>query len=53
MISFLEAENRLLIGGCRKKCLSILKALRDSHLDLPGKGNCNEILSVTVIVRVP
>ena len=29
VISFLEAENRLLIGGCRRKCLSILKTLRD------------------------
>ncbi len=36
VISFFEAENRLLIGGCRRKCLSILKALRDNHLDLPG-----------------
>ena len=29
VISFLEAENRLLIGGCRRKSLSILKTLRD------------------------
>ncbi|CAG2112746.1 unnamed protein product [Medioppia subpectinata] len=36
VLSFLEAENRLLQGGCRKKCLSILKTLRDRHLDLPG-----------------
>jgi len=37
VLSFLEAENRLLQGGCRKKCLSILKTLRDRHLDLPGQ----------------
>lgn len=36
VLSFWEAENRLLYGGCRKKCLSILKTLRDRHLDLPG-----------------
>ncbi|GAB0094045.1 Protein mab-21 [Sergentomyia squamirostris] len=36
IMSFREAENRLLYGGCRKKCLSILKTLRDRHLDLPG-----------------
>ncbi|XP_014208686.1 protein mab-21-like [Copidosoma floridanum] len=32
VLSFSEAENRLLQGGCRKRCLSILKALRDRHL---------------------
>uniref|UniRef100_A0A1B0C964 Uncharacterized protein n=2 Tax=Lutzomyia longipalpis TaxID=7200 RepID=A0A1B0C964_LUTLO len=37
IMSFREAENRLLYGGCRKKCLSILKTLRDRHLDLPGE----------------
>merc|ERR1712045_374834 len=36
VISFFEAENRLLQGGCRRRCLSILKTLRDQHLDLPG-----------------
>ncbi|KAH9421894.1 putative nucleotidyltransferase MAB21L1 isoform X1 [Dermatophagoides pteronyssinus] len=37
VLSFLEAENRLLQqNGYRKKCLSILKTLRDRHLDLPG-----------------
>lgn len=36
VLSFAEAENRLLQGGCRKKCLSLLKTLRDRHLDLPG-----------------
>ncbi|XP_074650389.1 protein mab-21-like 2 [Tubulanus polymorphus] len=37
VISFIDAENRLMHGGCRKKCLSILKALRDRHLDVPGQ----------------
>ena len=36
VLNFGEAENRLLQGGCRSKCLSILKCLRDRHLDLPG-----------------
>ncbi|GBO21644.1 Protein mab-21, partial [Araneus ventricosus] len=36
VLNFCEAENRLLQGGCRKKCLSILKTLKDRHLELPG-----------------
>ncbi|TMW44572.1 hypothetical protein DOY81_010348, partial [Sarcophaga bullata] len=36
VLSFFEAENRLLQGGCRRRLLSILKTLRDRHLDLPG-----------------
>lgn len=36
VLSFLDAENRLLQGGCRKRCLSILKTFRDRHFDLPG-----------------
>ena len=37
VISFLQAENMLLQGGCRRKCLSILRTLRDRHLDLAGR----------------
>ncbi|KAK7156656.1 putative nucleotidyltransferase MAB21L1 [Siphateles boraxobius] len=37
VLQFAEAENRLLLGGCRKKCLSLLKTLRDRHLELPGQ----------------
>ena len=37
VISFLAAETMLLQGGCRRRCLSILRTLRDRHLDLPGK----------------
>jgi len=36
VISFTEAEKQLLVGGARKRCLSILKALRDRHLDIQG-----------------
>lgn len=36
VVSFLQAESILLAGGCRRKCLSILKTIRDRHLDLPG-----------------
>ncbi|GJQ75179.1 putative Mab-21 protein [Trypoxylus dichotomus] len=36
VLSFFEAENKLLMVGCRRRCLSILKTLRDRHLDLPG-----------------
>ena len=37
VMNFHISENLLLQGGCRRKCLSILKALRDKHLDLAGK----------------
>ncbi|KAJ1114215.1 hypothetical protein NDU88_002454 [Pleurodeles waltl] len=37
VLQFAEAENRLQMGGCRKKCLSVLKTLRDRHLELPGQ----------------
>lgn len=33
VISFTEAEDRLLQDGTRRKCLALLKALRDRHLD--------------------
>merc|ERR1711920_163664 len=36
IISLHEAENLLLVGGARKKVLSILKTIRDRHLDLQG-----------------
>jgi hypothetical protein len=37
VISFAEAEEKLLNHVNRRKCLSILKTLRDRHLDLPGQ----------------
>lgn len=36
VLSFNEAENKVLQGASRKKCLSILKTLRDRNLELPG-----------------
>lgn len=36
VLSFLDAENRLMYGGSRRRTLAILKTLRDRHLDLPG-----------------
>lgn len=37
VISFAEAEDKLLVGLNRRKCMSILKTLRDRHLNLPGQ----------------
>ena len=37
VISFSEVQKMLLLGGARKKCLSILKTLRDRHLDVTGE----------------
>ena len=37
VLSFSEAEESLLSGGCRKLCVSLLKALADKHFDIPGK----------------
>jgi len=36
IINFNEAENILLVGGSRRKCLSMLKTMRDRHLDVQG-----------------
>ncbi|XP_060877314.1 protein mab-21-like [Metopolophium dirhodum] len=41
VMSFVDVENRLMYGGCRKRCLSVLKTLRDRHLDLPGNPVTN------------
>jgi hypothetical protein len=46
VLSFIEAENRLLVGGCRRKCLSILKTLRDRHLDIPANPVTTYIMKV-------
>ncbi|XP_034395512.1 LOW QUALITY PROTEIN: protein mab-21-like 2 [Cyclopterus lumpus] len=37
VLQFSEAENRLLMAGCRRSALSVLKTLRDRHLELPGQ----------------
>merc|ERR1712228_477251 len=49
VISFFEAENRLLQGGCRRRCLSILKTLRDGHLELPANPITSYILKTLVL----
>lgn len=36
VLSFTDAEELLLSGGCRKLCLSMLKALCDKHLNITG-----------------
>eukprot|EP00093_Oithona_nana_P011655 11655.XXX_626230_627660_1 [CDS] Oithona nana genome sequencing. len=49
VISFTEVENRLLTGGCRRKVLSLLKTLRDHHLELPGNPITSYILKTLVL----
>lgn len=49
VMSFTEVESRLLFGGCRRKCLSILKTLRDRHLDLPGNPVTNYHIKTLVL----
>lgn len=49
VIGFTEVENRLFYGGCRRKVLSILKTLRDQHLDLPGNPVTNYIIKSIVL----
>lgn len=46
---FTEAEDRLLTQGCRKKCLSILKTLRDRHLELAGNPVSSFVLKTLVL----
>ncbi|KAK0183497.1 hypothetical protein PV327_001534 [Microctonus hyperodae] len=41
VLSFADAETRLLQSGCRRRCLSILKTLRDQHLNLPSNPITN------------
>jgi hypothetical protein len=49
IISFTDAENRLLNGGGRHKCLSILKSLIDRHLQLPGNPINNYVIKALVL----
>ena len=48
-LSFLEAENRLLTGGSRRKCLSILKSIRDRNLDLTGNPITGYVLKTLLL----
>jgi len=49
IISLHEAENLLLVGGARKKVLSILKTIRDRHLDLQGNPVSMLVLQTLVL----
>lgn len=49
IISLHEAENLLLVGGARKKCLSMLKTIRDRHLDLQGNPVSTFVLQTLVL----
>ncbi|KAL1460156.1 hypothetical protein WDU94_012093 [Cyamophila willieti] len=49
VMSFLEVEKRLLFGGCRRKCLSVLKTLRNRHLDLPGNPISNYCMKTLLL----
>jgi hypothetical protein len=49
IISFSDAEDKLIVGGTRRKCLSILKTLRDRHLELPGQPVNNQILKILLL----
>lgn len=49
VISFLDAEDKLLVGGTRRKCLSILKTIRDRHLDLPGQPITSSVIKALVL----
>lgn len=49
VMSFTEAENYLLTGGCRRRCCSILKTLRDRHLELPGNPISNYTLKTVLL----
>lgn len=50
MMSFHQAEDILLSIGCRRKSLSILKTLRDRHLDVgPGSPISGYILKTLVL----
>lgn len=49
LMSFTQAEDLLLSHGCRRKCLAVLKTLRDRHLDLPGNPITAYILKTLVL----
>ncbi len=49
IISFSDAEDKLLGTGVRRKCLSILKTLRDRYLDLPGQPINNYVIKTLVL----
>lgn len=48
-MSLNQAENSLLQGGSRRKTFSILKCLRDTHLDFPSSPITNYILKTLLL----
>ncbi|MFH4974006.1 hypothetical protein AB6A40_000715 [Gnathostoma spinigerum] len=48
-MSLNQAENTLLQHGCRRKTFSILKCLRDTHLDFPSSPITNYILKTLLL----
>lgn len=49
VMAFSDAEERLLQGGCRRRCLSLLKALRDRHLALAGDPVPSKVMTALVL----
>ncbi|XP_039266091.1 putative nucleotidyltransferase MAB21L1 [Styela clava] len=49
VMSFTHSEEVLISGGCRRRCLSILKTLRDRHLDFAGKSLNNYHMKTLVL----
>ncbi|EDO41756.1 predicted protein [Nematostella vectensis] len=48
VLSFTDSEELLLAGGCRRLCVSMLKALCDKHLNVPG--DCIEYIHLKNLV---
>ncbi|CAD5117593.1 unnamed protein product [Dimorphilus gyrociliatus] len=49
ILSFTEAELILLSGGCRRRVLSILKTLKERHLQIPGEPLTNYHMKTLVL----
>ena len=49
VISFADAEDKLLAGGIRRKCLAILKAMRDKYLDVAGQPITNYVMKTLLL----
>lgn len=48
-MSFTNAEDILLSTGCRRKVFSILKTLRDTHLDFPNTPINNYVVKTLLL----
>merc|ERR1712183_298585 len=49
IISLHEAESSLMVGGARRRVLSMLKCIRDRHLDLQGNPVTVHVLQTLVL----